>query len=170
MAAPPPEGGYSPYDIQQPYVSPGSPPHGHGAAHHGRKKRAYAGQAYEFGANSSLGGQMQGGGAYGGYPAPPQSAYGDPTAMMPQPAGYVTPADMGGFTQQFGQLNVGLQQPMAPVAPAAVQGRLPLNQLYPTDLVSQPFSVAELELPPPPIILPPNVGDDFILVVGLLTD
>jgi protein transport protein SEC24 len=33
-----------------------------------------------------------------------------------------------------------------------------LNQLYPTDLLNQPFNVAELELPPPPIILPPNVS------------
>lgn len=33
-----------------------------------------------------------------------------------------------------------------------------LNHLYPTDLLTQPFNAAELELPPPPIILPPNVS------------
>jgi len=33
----------------------------------------------------------------------------------------------------------------------------PLNQLYPTDLMSQPFNVSELDLPPPPIVLPQNV-------------
>jgi len=39
------------------------------------------------------------------------------------------------------------------------QGRAgPLNQLYPTDLLNQPFNVSELDLPPPPIILPPNVS------------
>jgi protein transport protein SEC24 len=43
------------------------------------------------------------------------------------------------------------QPPQASTRPAV------LNQLYPTDLLNQPFNVAELELPPPPIILPPNV-------------
>ncbi|KAF2801929.1 COPII component protein [Mytilinidion resinicola] len=33
-----------------------------------------------------------------------------------------------------------------------------LNQLYPTDLVSQPFNVLELDLPPPQINLPPNTS------------
>lgn len=33
-----------------------------------------------------------------------------------------------------------------------------LNQLYPTDLLNQPFNVAELDFPPPPIVLPPNVS------------
>jgi protein transport protein SEC24 len=32
-----------------------------------------------------------------------------------------------------------------------------LNPLYPADLISQPFNVSELDLPPPPIILPANV-------------
>jgi protein transport protein SEC24 len=35
-----------------------------------------------------------------------------------------------------------------------------LNQLYPTDLLTQPFNVTELDLPPPPIILPPNVSEN----------
>ncbi|KAI9870514.1 MAG: COPII subunit, partial [Pleopsidium flavum] len=49
---------------------------------------------------------------------------------------------MGGQTQQ---------QP-----PTHSQHRPQLNQLYPTDLLNQPFNVSELDLPPPPIILPPN--------------
>ncbi|KIH89102.1 protein transport protein SEC24 [Sporothrix brasiliensis 5110] len=59
----------------------------------------------------------------------------------------------------------GAGQPPAPHQPPhqqvpAHQGQPPrtgpLNQLYPTDLMSQPFNVSELDLPPPPIMLPPN--------------
>src|SRR5438309_1772960 len=81
MAAPqggyPPADGYpqnpaAPYDQAQ--YDAGSPPGtaaGSAAATvppGGRKKRAYAGQAYEFGAgaNAALGGQQQAGGAYEG--------------------------------------------------------------------------------------------------------
>jgi protein transport protein SEC24 len=53
-------------------------------------------------------------------------------------------------------MNIGgqAQQPQGaqPPRPAV------LNQLYPTDLLSQPFNVSELDLPPPPIALPPNVS------------
>lgn len=52
-----------------------------------------------------------------------------------------------------------VQQPQQQPSGQAASGRAgPLNQLYPTDLLSQPFNVAELEFPPPPIILPPNVS------------
>ena len=52
----------------------------------GRRKRNYAGQAYDFGAgaNSALGGQQQGGGAY---PGPP--------GMQPQPQPGYPPAIYG---------------------------------------------------------------------------
>ena len=53
---------YEDYETQAPPgVAPGPVP---GPAPVGRKKRAYAGQAYEFGAggNAALGGQQQGGG------------------------------------------------------------------------------------------------------------
>lgn len=119
--------------------------------------------------------------AYGGYPAPvEQPAYGgtQPYQDAPQPApsgfgqsalsglgGYQAPPaaypgpgagdGMGGVTQGMGQMGLG-QQPAQPNAPGAA--KLPLNQLYPTDLLNQPFNVSELELPPPPIILPPNVS------------
>ena len=167
----------------------------------GRKKRAYAGQAYELGAgaNAGLPGQQQQqggypgaqGGTYGaagyeqpqqhqqpqmGYPQPGYPNQGAPPTPASPPdygqpqygAGGYQPPDQGypahgatsmlqggvsGVTQQFGQMGLGggQQQPPPPSAP------MRLNQLYPTDLQSQPFNVAELDLPPPPIILPPNV-------------
>lgn len=190
MAAP--QGGYPPPpDGQQgpgqPYGAPEAEPTAApqpsgqaagGPTHGGRKKRAYAGQAYEFGtgANASLGGQLPAGGGYGGYPTPAQPQ-GFPPAqyagqpIQPAPESYPTgdqmasggyqppgpgypvppPADVGQITQQMGQMNMGAQMPGRPV-PAS------LNQLYPTDLLAQPFNVAELEFPPPPIILPANVS------------
>lgn len=149
--------------------------------HGGKKKRAYAGQAYEFGAgpNAALGGQLQGGGAYGGYPAPqqpqgyPQTVYGtEPVQTAPQMAGQPEPVAVGGYqapvdpypsqpvnmgqvTQQMGQMSMG-GQPAGQQMP--VQRSVPLNTLYPTDLLTQPFNVAELDYPPPPIVLPPNVS------------
>ena len=159
----------------------------------GRKKRHYAGQAYDFGAgaNSALGGQQQGGGAY---PPPPGAGYGQPGPQVGQPgpvygSGQVSPAigvqpsygqqppavggyqspdptypthgappgppGVGGITQGMGNMAMdGHGQQQAPHA----QGRPPMNQLYPTDLLNQPLNVAELDLPPPPIILPPNVS------------
>lgn len=200
MAAPqggyPPQEGYgqqpNPYDQQTQQPNPGSPVQANvlgadggaaaaAAAHAGRKKRAYAGQAYDFGAgaNSALGGQQQGGGAYGGYTAPaqpqgyPQAAYGvDQTQAAapgyPQPdaapiagyqaptAGYPVPPAAGvqQMTQQFGQMGVNDPSQMQAQPPMS---RTQLNQLYPTDLLTQPFNVAELDFPPPPIVLPSNV-------------
>ncbi|EEP80589.1 SEC24 protein [Uncinocarpus reesii 1704] len=193
MAAP--QGGYPPPNDQQGYGQPygappadapqaNAPPQGSthpagGPTHGGKKKRAYAGQAFEFGsgANAALGGQLAGGGAYGGYPAPPQPQ-GYPSAPYPgQPAqqapetypageqmsmgGYQPPApgypvppagDMSQITQQMGQMSMGGQ--MQGRAPAPVS----LTQLYPTDLLAQSFNVAELDFIPPPIVLPPNAS------------
>lgn len=160
-----------------------------------RRKRQYAGQAYEFGggANAALGGQTQGG---GGYPGPPGAGYGgygqQPQQPAYQPPGYgvnqpavpspgaptygQTPAvggyqppepgyaphgaaplspGMGGITQSMSNMGIGGQPPQQG---QHMQQRPQLNQLYPTDLLNQPLNVAELDLPPPPIILPPNVG------------
>ncbi|KAL2203631.1 COPII component protein [Sarocladium strictum] len=53
------------------------------------------------------------------------------------------------------------QQPQLPgqQGPAAPHmNRGPLAQLYPTDLMNQPFNVSELDLPPPPINIPPNTA------------
>ena len=153
-----------------------------------KKKRAYAGQAYEFGggANAQLGGQQAGGGQYpppppqqnqgyggysqqaqGGYPTPQFGAgQASPAPGTPGSAqqeshlgGYQSPdpgysaqgappqhPSVAGITQGMGTMSVGQQ------------GRLPMNQLYPTDIMNSPLNVSELELPPPPIILPPNVS------------
>jgi protein transport protein SEC24 len=80
-----------------------------------------------------------------GYQAPDQ---GYPTPGAPQPA-----PGVGGITQGVGSMNIaGQPQGAQPPRPAV------LNQLYPTDLLSQPFNVSELDLPPPPIVLPANVS------------
>ncbi|KAL2216162.1 hypothetical protein M432DRAFT_634061 [Thermoascus aurantiacus ATCC 26904] len=160
----PPDAGYGTPPPQQPASGP--------ASHYqagGKKKRTYAEEAFEFGqgANAALGGQLKGGGDY----PQPQPGYQPPTYGTD--AGYGQPqvAGVGGYqpptpsypapgvaqmTQQFGQMGITdpqhVQQP--PQAPRAV----PLNQLYPTDLLSQPFNVSELDYPPPPIILPPNTS------------
>ncbi|KAK3496579.1 protein transport protein sec-24 [Neurospora crassa] len=117
---------------------------------------------------------------FGGYPAQDaqQVAYGAPTTPYgaPQPAvpgvgGYqapdpyysqgVPPAAAGPAPGGVAGITAGIQsmgfggQPQQPQQlPAQTRGLV--NQLYPTDLLNQPFNVAELELPPPPIILPPN--------------
>jgi protein transport protein SEC24 len=152
-----------------------------------KKKRGYAAQAYDFGAgpNSALGGgsstpQAPG---YGGYAVQPEvpSGYGMPEPQMPAQQSYVQPPPpgapvgyqppdvayssaavaspgVGPITQGMGQMGLGgaPQSQIQSQQPAA--RRFVLNQLYPTDLLNQPFNVSELELPPPPIVLPPNVG------------
>ncbi|KAM7194616.1 hypothetical protein V8F33_007168 [Rhypophila sp. PSN 637] len=103
--------------------------------------------------------------AYGAAPAP----YGAPQPGAPGVGGYqapepyypgsnvhiAAPGGVAGITSGLGamQLGAGAQQPQQlPQQPRPG----PLNHLYPTDLLNQPFNVSELELPPPPIILPPN--------------
>ncbi|OAA73794.1 Sec23/Sec24 trunk region [Cordyceps fumosorosea ARSEF 2679] len=78
---------------------------------------------------------------YGGYPAPDQTAH-------------VGGQDMAGITQGVAGMNMSGQQPSA--MPMAQARQVALNQLYPSDLLSQPFNVAEVDLAPPPINLPPN--------------
>jgi protein transport protein SEC24 len=58
------------------------------------------------------------------------------------------------MTQQFSQMDMS-QKPQPQTAP---QRGPVLNQLYPTDLLNQPFNVQELDYPPPLAILPPNVS------------
>ncbi|ROV89320.1 hypothetical protein VMCG_09657 [Cytospora schulzeri] len=148
-----------------------------------KKKRAYAAQAFDVGsgANAAVGGQLPGGGQFGtpqpvaaGYGYPGQEAqpavaaaaaygvpqtYGSPAAApgFQPPEAYGAPPAPGvaGITQGMAGMQMGQGQP-APqqVPPQARVG--PLNQLYPTDLLNQPFNVSELDLPPPPIMLPPN--------------
>ena len=131
-------GGYS----QQPEPQPS-----YGAPQYGVQPGAPAPGA----AAPAYGGQPQFVGGVGGYQAP-DAGYPGPGA--PAPAGGVT-----GITHGMSQMGMG-----GPGAPPAAQPQQTsarpavLNQLYPTDLLNTPFNVAELELPPPPIILPPNVS------------
>ncbi|KAM5506708.1 COPII subunit [Microsporum canis] len=144
------------------------------APSHGRKKRAYANQAFDFGvgANAAL---NQGGESYGypatqqpqgysqGVPYPGQQPAQAPAANYPgTDAGYQAPAPtyppppgpgIAQVTQQMGQMSMGDQHQQP-----GMQRPMQLNQLYPTDLLTQPFNVAELEYPPPPIVLPPNTS------------
>lgn len=186
MAAP--QGGYPPQEgygqvPANPTPPPPTGPQSHAA---GKKKRAYAGEAFDFGsgANAALGGQQQGGGDYNAYAAQAAAAGYPPAGWTPaavpgyvpasgqaQPAvgEYQPPAaaypgpGVGGVaqvTQQFGQMGIGGQQapPVMPQQAAQAPRPVPLNTLYPTDLLAQPFNVAELDYPPPPIILPPGVS------------
>lgn len=168
MAAPqgPPQGGYE-------NTGDGGAP-----AAAGRKKRAYAGQAYEFGAgaNAGLGGQQPGGGDVAGFNQQaheagyPQGGYQQSAAapaqgeglgqqQPPTVGGYQPPApgypvqdaSVNNVAQQFSQMDMG-QKAQVPGRPMA------LNQLYPVDLLTTPFNVAELDYPPPPAILPQNVS------------
>lgn len=80
---------------------------------------------------------------YGGYPAPDQAA---------QVGGQGVAAAIQGVAG----MNIGSQQPAT--MPMAQARQTALNQLYPSDLLSQPFNVAEVDLSPPPINLPPNAS------------
>ena len=141
------------------------------------------------GANSASGGQHHPsgsfsgppGGGYGSYEAQPQQPvygadYGTsapirpvnyglpiPTAVGFHPAGpgyppHIPPPPDGvaGITHGMNNMGVGGQ---APSNSQSMPQRQHLNQLHPTDLLNQPFNVTELDIPPPPIILPPNVSN-----------
>lgn len=110
---------------QEPYVAvspPGTVPSPAAPAAPGpggRKKRAYAGQAYEFGAgaNSALGGQQPGGGAYGGF-SQQQHEAGYPQGGYQQTPAAVQPGQVPMYGHQDGVGGgVGGYQPSAPVYP-----------------------------------------------------
>lgn len=186
---------YEDYETNNPPgVAPGPTP---GPAAGRKNRRAYAGQAYEFGAggNAALGGQQppqqQPDSTYGGYSSQANAAgYAQgtyqqtPAAVQPSQTplygaadgasygGYQAPGQaaapgVAGMTQQFSQMDMAQRPGQPPVPqpgqqPQQPQGRAPvLNQLYPTDLQNQPFNVAELDFPPPPAVLPPNVSFDY---------
>ena len=90
-----------------------------------------------------------------GQPHTESGAYQPPDPGYPAHGATSMLGGVGGITQQMGQMGMG--GPTQPPPPAHSQ-RTQLNQLYPTDLLNQPFNVSELDLPPPPIILPPNVS------------
>lgn len=103
-------------------------------------------------------------GAQPGYSQPqygaPQGGYEPPQQSYPaQGATNVLQQGVQGVTQQFSQMGVGgTPQPQQGQQPPAAQMRL--NPLQPVDISmqGQPFHVTDLDQPPPPIILPPNVS------------
>ena len=170
---------YENYETQSPPGIPAAPPQG--PAPGARKKRAYAGQAYELGAGANVAQPGQpvpagysqqaeaAGYAQGGYQQQPAAAQTGQTPMY----GYQDGGGVGGYqppapaypvagqapnvaqvTQQFGQMDMSQK----PAAAQPAQRAPVLNQLYPVDLLNQPFNIAELDYPPPPAILPPNVS------------
>ncbi|KAF1809366.1 COPII component protein [Eremomyces bilateralis CBS 781.70] len=113
-----------------------------------KKKRAYAQQAYEFGANAA--GQQP---PLAQAPLAPQAGVGQ--------AGVGYPAPQEPLSAQMSQMNLGPQPVPPPQMAPQMQAPQPqglMNQLYPSDLLQTPFSVHELDLPPPPINLPPNTS------------
>ena len=177
----------------------------------GKKRRQYAGQAYDFGAGANT--QPPAGAAYSGvtagyegYNVPQQAGYQQPQQPQPQAqdgyqaAGYGSgygniqqqqqqygqsqyqpqPAGAGGYQPPDGMYagaggdqggmdhlatglnNMGLQGSPQPAPQQAPMQRPHLNQLHPTDMMNQPFQVSELDLPPPPMVLPPNVSRSTI--------
>ena len=155
------------------------------------KRRGYAEEQFEFGqgANATLtpsstgaGGMYQGGAP--GYPGI-QPGHVDPAqqqAQFVQPMGMQQPGypgavgggydPVGGMTHQFGQMGMGGASPMPATAPqmvpqpVGVQKAQGLSQLFTVDLMQQPFNAAELDLPPPEIMLPLNVRLYYYLLHG----
>ncbi|TLD31113.1 hypothetical protein PspLS_02645 [Pyricularia sp. CBS 133598] len=124
-------------------------------------------------------------GGFAQQPDPQASVYGDPSQQQPQQYGAPMPSPgqpgVGGYQAPDPYYTGGVGAPGAPAGPGGVAGLTsnlagmqlgpgqpaqapaqqqarptPLNQLYPTDLLNQPFNVSELDLPPPPVILPLN--------------
>ncbi len=128
----------------QPYGAPqtATPAYG-GYSQPDAQPAAYGAQPVPYGA------PQPGAPGVGSYQAP-DTYY--PSAGAAAPVGGVAGITTGLSSMQLG---AGAQQPQQ-LPPQARAG--PLNQLFPTDLLSQPFNVSELDLPPPPIILPPNVS------------
>ena len=124
--------GYGGYPQQQPQQGSQQPPYGQ------QQPPAY-GQP-EFGDQPPTYQQPQ----YGQQPA-----YG----QTPQ-AGYAPP------TEKLGAMTMNEQiQPQQ--QPQGRAGFFQLNRLQASDLISQPLDVREVEMAPPPIVLPPNVSSRY---------
>jgi len=137
----PPEG--------QPYPGPGQQPQYGGFQAQPQQAQGYPQPAAQPG--------------YGGYGQP--EAYGQPGA----PAGYApAPMQTGYGSENSGHAAAPPQQGMQNLAQGMGnmsvggqpgQPRQVLNHLYPVDLINAPdrMDVLEINMPPPPIVLPPNV-------------
>lgn len=160
-------------------VPPENPAEYSAAPAHGRR-RMYPQQQYDFNAPAAPSYSTP-------VNAAPVGAPGYGTEVPGNAGGVFTPAagPMGGYghvdplSAQFNNMN--LEQAAAPVAaaasavPAAISsffqqkpspydsniggsvGQVPLNQLYNIDLFTLPPPITDLNLPPPPIVLPPGV-------------
>ncbi|KAK3689982.1 hypothetical protein B0T22DRAFT_379474 [Podospora appendiculata] len=91
----------------------------------------------------------------GGYQAP-DPYYPAPGAAAPVGGGAA--GGVAGLTAGFSSMGLGGAGAQQPQQLPAQPRPGPLNQLYPTDLLNQPFNVSELDLPPPSIIIPPNTS------------
>jgi protein transport protein SEC24 len=140
-----------------------------------KKKRGYAAQAFEIGSGANA--------TFAGNPSP--ALYGinghgttafektdavafDPgsDAKIQKPSDYPTynaPRHLGG-TQPQAQID-DISSDMASLQFSGVQTYQQdgtyaprLNQLFITDIISQPLSATEIDAPPPPIVLPPNTS------------
>ena len=131
---------------QQPQAAPG-----YGGYPQQEPQQPAAAQGYQYPAQGYPAQQPQQP-AYGGYAAPDQG----------YPAPQTGAPGVGGITQGMGGMNIG-GQPQQQAQQQAQTPRAAMNQLYPTDLINQPFNASELDLPPPPITLPPNVSSVSVL-------
>lgn len=153
----------------------------HDAGHHSRR-RQYPTQQYNFNAQPAA--PAYGGAPgynVGGAPQAPAAA--DPynyqqqgtvfTPAMAQSSPRISTATpMGGYNpgapvapvdplaNQFGNMSIGGAQGYGmPAAPGGGSQKLPLNAIYNTDLLqNMPPPITDLDLPPPPIILPPDAS------------
>ena len=122
---------------------------------------------YEAGANPTQGGPGLAPHYGYGQSQPQQSDHRQPEQGYQPPSSQNYGVDQGydQLNDRFEQMGIagGQQQPQ----PQYQAGQhVPMNRLQPSDLVNQPFNVAELDQPPPPIVLPPNVSS--ILAGGRL--
>lgn len=111
-------------------------------------------QNYQYSAQNYIDQQQQQSYA-GGYQTADQSFQALTGQPVVPPPGAPIPSGMAQVTQGMNNMQLGGQPQQQAPAQAA---RAAMNQLYPIDLLNQPFNATELDLPPPPINLPPNVS------------
>ncbi|CAN6624902.1 protein transport protein Sec24p [Trichomonascus vanleenenianus] len=147
---------------QQGYPGGEVPPQGPPQPHHS-KRRAYPQAQYNFNAPPAAAPVAP---AYPGMPQAPAPAPGQPAEGVFTPAGAPAAPSYGTdqLAGQFGAMGINDPRAAAPYGastpPAGGEAiQLPLNQLYNIDLLhSLPAPITDLDLPPPPIVLPPDAS------------